>query len=165
VKKILHQLETSPNEIIDNNLHLLSHVRLPKINEIICVDDLNVSDHLPEKIANTFSSHVTWCYPHRRAIVNFIIYPLPFIGNSTTASYGQDEQTNNFECFLEYLNDCTKKFCLLKEFYIREGVQTTIIEQTSDINSLIFAKCWRIRLSDSGNSLFLLFVLNLIIIV
>ena len=151
VKTILKNLELSPQSLEHNTL-LLSHIRLPRTNEIICVDDLDLAECLPSKIKDSFTSHVTWCYPKRRGLTNFRINQLPFVGESPGEQGGQPAA--QLKCFLEYFNECSKTFCLLKEFYIREGVSTNPIshKSTNDTFSktLTFAKCWRIRLSSEA---------------
>ena len=51
-------------------VNLIAHIKLPKVNEIICVDDLNESN-------SVFASTVSWRYSKRRALTSLVIQPLP----------------------------------------------------------------------------------------
>lgn len=118
----------SPTET--SNLQLLNHIRLPRLNEIICVDDLNLGKHLPENISSSFISHVTWRYEHRRALIGFVIFPLPFVGDNNESTINDG---NPLKCYLEYFNECSKKFVTLKEFVIQEGLQTNVIKKENEV--------------------------------
>ncbi len=149
VKQILKNLNVSSCNGRESftNLALLSHIRLPEVNEIVCVDDLNLNSHmLTSQVASSFGSHVSWRYPKRRALVELKIFPLPLVSADNLAS-------GELTCFLEYFNECVKKFVVLKQFVIKEGVQTNLIERQKSVEfgrGLIFARCWRIRLSNEA---------------
>lgn len=146
VKQILKNLNIGSETF--TNLALLSHIRLPQVNEIVCVDDLHLNtDKLAAKVVASFGSHVSWRYAKRRALVELKIFPLPLV------SADNDSANGELLCFLEYFNECVKKFVLLKQFTIKEGVQTNVIERQHKLafgNGLTFARCWRIRLSSQA---------------
>jgi hypothetical protein len=56
--------------ISNQQLNWIAHIQLPKVNEIVCVDDLDES-------SSVFASTVTWRYSKRRALTSLIIHPLP----------------------------------------------------------------------------------------
>jgi len=142
--------------IIDNNyikknisknsshLNSISHIRLPYINEIICVDDFSNNNN---NMSNLFSSTVTWRYSKRRLLTSLTIFPLPFIGNDSSTM-----DSSSMECYLECYNECTKKFLVLKEFYLKEGVFINVIDEETD-QLKFFSKCWRIRFSNETKRL------------
>lgn len=141
--------------IVDDNyvktqdpLNTLAHLTLPEPNEIKCVDDMN------DKL---ISSYVCWRYGKRRALTLLKILPLPFVGvkskpdaavTAANLTVTQAKQTT-LTCYLEYLNECTKRFVILREFNIEEGVQTNVIEPSSSgpAARLVYSRVWRIRLS------------------
>ena len=107
---------------------------LPRINEIKCVDDMNNTSSIS-------SSYICWRYAKRRALVSLKILPLPFVGGMQT--------TQPPKCFLEFYNECTKKFSIIHEFVIEEGLPVYI-----DLKSLVaFSKIWRIQLSKEAQKL------------
>ena len=129
-----------------SNFWLMSHVKLPDIDEIICVDDM--ATHM-------LTSSISWRYATRRAITNLKIQPLPFVGSIADLSKSITEASEaklSLKCYLEYLNECTKRFCVLKEFTLEEGAYTHVINTSKDENpeNLSFAKVWRIRLSNEA---------------
>ena len=76
-------------------------------------------------------------YEKRRALVDFKIFPLPFVPGIVG-----DKEKNNIsclKCYLEYFNEATKKFSVMKEFEIREGVCTSVIEKK---NEQEYGKCY-----------------------
>lgn len=99
------------------------------MNEIICVDDLNLSSNFPKNVSSSFISHVSWRYKKRRALVGFVIFPLPFVGDDLASHNDGDV----LKCYLEYFNECTKRFVVLKEFVIQEGLQTNVIESKHEV--------------------------------
>ena len=116
-----------------DNMHLFGHLTLPNVNEIVCVDDL---------FDGSFDSHVTWTYPGRRALTNLTIQPLPLVDATPSAP---------LTCYLEYLNDSNKQFILLKNFSITEGAQTEVLKlKEFTFSKLVYAKVWRIRLSNDA---------------
>jgi len=114
-------LKEAASKKTSENLHLLSHIRLPNVGEILCVDDLNLKGDEAK-----FVSYVAWQYARRRAIIEFRLFPLPFLGAEKNNEVG-------LKCYLEYLNEASKKFVILKEFVIREGASTCVIEKASDV--------------------------------
>jgi hypothetical protein len=68
---------------------------------------------------------VAWRYARRRAIVEFTVFPLPFVG--------AEKSSGGLRCYLEYLNEASRRFVVLKEFVIREGVSTCVVERESDM--------------------------------
>ncbi|CAF1148621.1 unnamed protein product, partial [Brachionus calyciflorus] len=128
----------SPNQIEECYPHFL----LPLENEIICLDDLTNQD-----LNTTLISSVCWKYPTKRSLINLKIQPLPFIGSQEIKS------SIKFKFYLEFLNESSKKFDLLTEFEIEEGVQTNVLEYDLNqcvLTDLIWSKTWRIRLSNEA---------------
>jgi hypothetical protein len=139
-----------------SNSWLLSHVRLPRENEAICIDDLSLFVASGTIQDNFYSSSICWRYSSRRSLINVRIKPLPFVGVANdldgsvqtmkTISENSDElgspvtnnpathksskslAQNSLKCFLEYLNECTRQFVLVKEFFIQDGQYTNVIE-------------------------------------
>ena len=156
------ELLSSTNET--NNMWLLSHVKLPKVNEVLCVDDMGAqaSNKILKSSKQTFVSSICWRYSTRRAIFNLKIQPLPFVGNEP-GTINENEsseaklisENTSLKCYLEYLNECTKRFVVLKEFSIQEGNYTNVIENLSSVENfsyknLVYSKVWRIRLSNEA---------------
>ena len=98
------------------------------------------------------ASYICWRYETRRALVRLKIHPLPFVTTTSTSKQAQSA-TIGLVCYLEYLNECSKQFVLVKEFEIRESATTLVLNHDSDedaelrANKLLFAKVWRIRLA------------------
>ncbi len=118
-------------------------VRLPNVNEIICVDDMPIE---------SLKSTISWRYSTRRAIINLRLLPLPFVGVGSVTMVEKNDSAKQLKCYLEYLNECTKCFCIVKEFTIEEGNYTNVLKNLSSENmeSLVFSKVWRIRLSSEA---------------
>jgi hypothetical protein len=117
---------------------------LPNVNEIICVDDMPIQ---------SLKSTISWRYSTRRAIINLRLLPLPFVGvGSVTMVENKNDFTKQLKCYLEYLNECTKCFCIVKEFTIEEGNYTNVLKNLSceNMENLVFSKVWRIRLSNEA---------------
>jgi hypothetical protein len=143
----------------------MAHVRLPHPNEAVCVDTLLEFTPPPQF---DLASYLCWRYPRPRALVHLKILPLPFV---TTLDAGLDEpvvpgvNTNNkkqpeqFKCYLEYLNECTRKFTVLKEFCLREDTDTIVIEKQDGLllngtvslsKHFVYARVWRVRLGNEA---------------
>ena len=125
------------------NVFILLKVRLPNIDEIICVDDIP---------SQNLKSTICWRYSNRRALINLRLLPLPFVGVGSVSILENNDSAKQLKCFLEYLNECTKCFCILKEFTIEEGTYTNVLKNLSNENmeNLAFSKVWRIRLSNEA---------------
>ena len=125
------------------NVLILLKVRLPNIDEIICVDDIP---------SQNLKSTICWRYSNRRALINLRLLPLPFVGVGSVSILENNDSAKQLKCFLEYLNECTKCFCILKEFTIEEGAYTNVLKILSNENmeNLVFSKVWRIRLSNEA---------------
>ena len=67
LKKIMSNQQQQQQQ---QQVNLIAHIKLPKVNEIICVDDLNESN-------SVFASTVSWRYSKRRALTSLVIHPLP----------------------------------------------------------------------------------------
>lgn len=129
-------------KIIDTNYlktkaqsDFMGHIKLPDTNEIVCVDDLNLD--------GAYASTVTWRYAQRRALTSLVINPLPFIGQ---------QETNKLECYLEYFNECLKRFICFKVFYLSEGVYIHVLDRDTNIK-LVYSSVWRIRFSNETRKL------------
>jgi hypothetical protein len=112
----------------------LSYLTLPRLNEIKCFDDLKNQFEMS-------NSYICWRYARRRALLNLKIQPLPFVGF---------EANTIPKCYLEYFNECTKRFVVFKEFCIEEGVSLSVVEPPRPSDVLVYSKCWRIRLSKEA---------------
>jgi hypothetical protein len=147
-----HTSSPSVSEISSTSARF-AHIRLPNESEIVCVDDLSMLMTNAENV-----SHVCWRYSTRRALVLVKIAPLPFVGIGEPISQQvKTEQavTNGLKCFLEYYNECSKKFMTLKEFFIIEGLASIVVEReriesAGELRRLVFSRMWRIRLSTEA---------------
>jgi hypothetical protein len=166
--KLNPNLASSSSSDLNSNYFNLAHVRLPHPNEAICVDNL-----LEFKLQFDLTSYVCWRYVKPRALTFLKILPLPFLTSiedqimlNPSKQEGIDPLLANkptqpleFKCYLEYLNECTKKFIVLKEFFIREDSETVVVDkfdsflansEVSFSRHFIYAKVWRIRLSSEA---------------
>ena len=96
--------------------------------------------------------------------MNVKIKPLPFVASEFQESMMKTieenseliNKKNDLKCYLEYLNECKKRFIVIKEFVIQDGQYTNVLEDihlhqsTTDYKSLVYAKVWRIRLSNEA---------------
>lgn len=120
---------------------------MPSSNEIICIDDLSDSSISQ---SHEMTSSVCWRYSKKRSLTSLKILPLPLVGNTISI---ESDQKSNLKCYLEYFNECTKCFVVLKEFYIQEGVYTIVLDniiQNLNYKQLVYSKIWRIRLSKEA---------------
>jgi hypothetical protein len=144
----------------------LAYIRLSKTNEIICVDSFT---EFKFKNDNNNASYMCWRYSKPRALAQLRILPLPFMSiletdttisdkiSSPISKNTQHPGYKEVKAYLEYLNECTKKFVIFREFTIREGDETRIIEKDalleqsnnklSFMKHYVYSKVWRIRLS------------------
>lgn len=113
----------------------LYNLVLPRINEIKCVDDTNTSN----------SSYICWRYARRRALTSVKILPLPFVG---IASHSTPPKF-----YLEWYNECTKRFVVLREFHIDEGMPTSLELDSPHAGVVVHSKIWRIRLSKEAQKI------------
>ena len=93
-------------------INFLLKVRLPNVNKIICVDDMPIEG---------LKSTISWRYLTRRAIINLRLLPLV---EKNVTMVEKNDSAKQLKCYLEYLNECTKCFCIVKEFTIEEGNYT-----------------------------------------
>jgi hypothetical protein len=164
-----HPASSSSASDSNSNYFNMAHVRLPHPNEAICVDNL-----FEFKLQFDLTSYVCWRYVKPRALTFLKILPLPFLSSLEDQSVINNQKADDtdsslfakisvkpaqFKCHLEYLNECSKKFTVLKEFFVREDSETIVIEKFSSFlaNSevsfsrhFVYAKVWRIRLSTEA---------------
>ena len=55
-----------------NNLWMLSHLRLPQVNEAVCIDDLNIINQSDQQ--QQYDSSICWRYSTRRALGIYLFY-------------------------------------------------------------------------------------------
>ena len=153
VSKLFCSKTSMDSQCNSANYFNLAHIRLPQVNEVICVDNL-----LEFRLQFDLTSYVCWRYSKPRALTHFKILLLPF--NTNVAGTSKKAEFKPVKCYLEYLNECTKKLVVFKEFWIDENATETVVIEKFDTflpknrisfaKHFVYAKVWRVRLSTEA---------------